>query len=63
MESEINTAQTMPLITQHVVLHPNKRAFSYYDLDAKNWRMDHGEFVIYVGDSSELVPVKQSLPM
>jgi beta-glucosidase len=49
--------------TQHVVLHLNKRAFSYYDVDAKNWRMDPGEFVIYVGDSSESVPLKQSFPM
>lgn len=49
--------------TQHVVLHLNKRAFSYYDVDAKNWRIDPGEFVIYVGDSSESVPLKQSFPM
>jgi beta-glucosidase len=49
--------------TQQVVLHLNKRAFSYYDVDAKNWRMDPGEFVVYVGDSSESVPLKQSFPM
>ena len=42
--------------TQHVVLHLNKRAFSYYDVDAKNWRIDPG-------DSSESVPLKQSFPM
>jgi hypothetical protein len=33
------------------------------NVDAKNWRMDPGEFVIYVGDSSESVPLKQSFPM
>jgi beta-glucosidase len=49
--------------TQHVVLHLNKRAFSYYDVDTKNWRMDPGEFVIYVGDSSESLPLKQAFSM
>jgi len=48
---------------QHVVLHLNRRAFSYYDVDAKNWRVDPGEFVIYVGDSSEAIGLKQSLQM
>jgi beta-glucosidase len=48
---------------QRVVLHLNKRAFSYYDVDAKNWRIDPGEFEIYVGDSAEAVELKQSLKM
>jgi len=48
---------------QHVVLHLNKRAFSYYDVDAKGWRVDPGEFVIYVGDSSEAIALKQSLQL
>jgi len=48
---------------QHIVLHLNKRAFSYYDVDAKNWRVDPGEFVVYVGDSSEAIELKQSLQM
>ena len=48
---------------QHVVLHLNKRAFSYYDVDAKNWRVDSGQFEIYVGDSSEAIALKQSLQM
>ena len=48
---------------QHVVLHLDKRAFSYYNIETKSWRLDPGEFVIYVGDSSESVPLKQSFPM
>jgi beta-glucosidase len=48
---------------QRVVLHLDKRAFSYYDVDAKSWRIDPGEFQIYVGDSSESVPLKLSLKM
>lgn len=46
---------------QHVVLHLDKRAFSYYDVNAKNWRVDPGQFQIYVGDSSEAIALKQSL--
>jgi beta-glucosidase len=48
---------------QRVVLQLDKRAFSYYDVDAKSWRIDPGEFQIYVGDSSESVPLKLSLKM
>jgi len=48
---------------QHVVLHLNKRAFSYYDVDAKNWRIDPGQFEIYVGDSSDAIALKQPLQM
>jgi len=49
--------------TQHLVLHLTKRVFSYYDVDAKSWRMDPGEFAIYVGDSSGSVRLKRSFPM
>jgi beta-glucosidase len=48
---------------RHVVLSLNKRAFSYYDVAAKDWRMDPGTFVIYVGDSSEAIALKQDLRM
>ena len=48
---------------QHLVLHLNKRAFSYYDVDAKNWRVDPGQFEIYVGDSSEAIALKQPIQM
>ncbi len=48
---------------QHVALHLNKRAFSYYDVDAKNWRIDPGQFEIYVGDSSDAIALKQPLQM
>jgi beta-glucosidase len=45
------------------VLHLNKRAFSYYDVEAKGWRVDPGEFQIFVGDSSDAIALKQSLTL
>jgi beta-glucosidase len=60
---QFSKVRLKPGEVQHVVLHLNKRAFSYYDVDAKDWRMDPGEFVIYVGDSSEATVLKQSLQL
>jgi beta-glucosidase len=48
---------------RHVVLMLNKRAFSYYDVEAKDWRVDPGKFQIYVGDSSDAIALKQELQM
>jgi beta-glucosidase len=48
---------------RHVVLNLDKRAFSYFDVGAKDWRVDPGAFVIYVGDSSESIALKQELNM
>ncbi len=48
---------------QHVVLHLDKRAFSYYNIETKSWRLDPGSFDIFVGDSSEHAEEKHSLQM
>jgi beta-glucosidase len=48
---------------RHVVLSLNKRAFSYYDTEAKDWRVDPGNFEVYVGDSSDSIALKQELQM
>jgi beta-glucosidase len=48
---------------RHVVLSLNKRAFSYYDAEAKDWRVDPGSFEVYVGDSSDAIALKQELQM
>ena len=44
--------------TQHVTVRLDERAFSYWD---HGWHVDPGQFVIYVGDSSEHTPL--SVPM
>jgi len=48
---------------QRVVLHLNKRAFSYYDVQAKDWHLDPGLFEVFVGDSSDSVTLKLPLQM
>lgn len=48
---------------QHVVLHLDRRAFSYYDTETKKWQLDPGSFDIFVGDSSEDAALKHSLQM
>jgi beta-glucosidase len=49
--------------TQHVVLALNRRAFTYYDVSAKDWVLDPGRFEIFVGDSSDQILLKRSLQM
>ncbi len=44
--------------TQRVMLTLDRRAFSYYDVQGKNWKADPGEFTILVGGSSDNTPLK-----
>jgi len=48
---------------QHVLLHLDRRAFSYYDAETKKWQLDPGSFDIFVGDSSDDVALKHTLQM
>jgi beta-glucosidase len=38
--------------TKHVTLTLDRRAFSHYDVDAKDWLADAGEYEVFVGRSS-----------
>jgi len=44
--------------TRRVTLILDRRAFSYYDVDQKNWRADPGQFDILVGGSSDKLPLR-----
>jgi beta-glucosidase len=46
--------------TRHVTLPLDRRAFSYYDVNKKDWRAEPGEFQILVGGSSDNTPLKGS---
>lgn len=48
---------------QHVSLKLDKRAFSYYDVGSKGWKMDPGAFTVMVGESSEAIALKAPLTM
>jgi Fibronectin type III-like domain len=36
----------------------NRRAFSYYDVEGKDWKAEPGEFTILIGGSSDSTPLK-----
>lgn len=48
---------------QHVVLHLDRRAFEYYDVAGKTWKLDPGQFTIMVGESSATIAASQTLQM
>ncbi|HEY4358571.1 MAG TPA: glycoside hydrolase family 3 C-terminal domain-containing protein [Acidobacteriaceae bacterium] len=52
-----------PGAEQHVVLHLDRRAFEYYDVEGKGWKLDPGAFTIFVGQSSEALDLRQNLDM
>jgi len=47
--------------TKHVSVHLNDRAFAFYDVAAKNWKIAPGTFTIGVGDSSASIDLKGSV--
>jgi beta-glucosidase len=44
--------------TRHVQVALDRRAFSYYDVDKKDWMAAPGEFTILVGGSSDNTPLR-----
>jgi beta-glucosidase len=44
--------------TRRVMLTLDRRAFSYYDVQGKDWKAEPGEFTILVGGSSDNTPLK-----
>ncbi|MGA8866719.1 MAG: fibronectin type III-like domain-contianing protein, partial [Candidatus Sulfotelmatobacter sp.] len=41
--------------TRRVTLSLDRRAFSYYDVDKKDWNADPGKFEVLVGSSSDKI--------
>lgn len=52
-----------PGAKQHVTLRLNQRAFEYYNVASKGWKMDPGAFTVMVGESSEAIVLKAPLTM
>jgi beta-glucosidase len=44
--------------TKRIMLTLDPRAFSYYDVEGKDWKAEPGEFTILVGGSSDNTPLK-----
>jgi beta-glucosidase len=49
--------------TKHVTLDLDSRSFSYWDEATHNWKLDPGNFVIRIGDSSENTPLRADLTL
>jgi len=49
--------------TQHVTITLDRRAFSYYDPNAKQWRADAGDFEILLGRSAEQIELRGKLTL
>ena len=49
--------------TQRVSLQLDRRAFAYWDVQLKEWRVDPGKFTIMVGDSSESLPLNGTITL
>ena len=47
--------------TRHVTVKLDRRAFSYYDINLKQWHVDPGEFDILVGQSVEQIKLRGKL--
>jgi beta-glucosidase len=47
-----------PRETRHVLIALDRRAFSYYDVNKKDWTAEPGEFSILVGGSSDNTPLR-----
>jgi beta-glucosidase len=45
---------------RHVTAMLDKRSLAYWDVKTHDWNVDPGKFVVYVGDSSENVPLQES---
>lgn len=44
--------------TRHIKVTLDRRAFSYYDADSRQWRVDAGEFEVLVGRSAEQIELR-----
>jgi beta-glucosidase len=49
--------------TKRVSLRLDRRAFSYYDVNRKDWNAEPGDFAILVGSSSEKIELKGSFTL
>ena len=49
--------------TKHLTVELDGRAFAFYDVEGKHWKVDSGEFGILVGDSSADTPLQSKVQL
>jgi beta-glucosidase len=47
--------------SRHLSIPFDRRAFAYWDVGTKDWKVDPGKFRVFVGDSSANVPLQQEI--
>lgn len=47
--------------TKHVTVPLDARSFAYYDVGGKKWVVDPGKFTVEVGDSVDMLPLKETV--
>jgi beta-glucosidase len=52
-----------PHETRQVRINLDSRAFAYYDTDTHQWKVDRGDFNIFVGHSVDDIELKQHVPL
>jgi len=52
-----------PRQTKHVTIRFDRRAFSFYDVNKKDWNAEPGEFLLLVGASSDDIRLKGSFTL
>ena len=45
--------------TRHISLTLNKRSLAYWDVNSRGWKVDPGQFKVFVGDSAGNVPLQK----
>jgi beta-glucosidase len=53
--------QLAPGETRHVQIQLDPRAFAYYDVPSKSWKINPGRYTISVGDNLQNLPLKGSI--
>ena len=49
--------------TKTISVDLDRRAFAYYDVQEKAWKITPGEFKILVGSSSRAIPLEQGIKL
>jgi beta-glucosidase len=49
-----------PGAVKHISIRLDRRSLAYWDESAQDWKVDPGQFEVYVGDSSAHVPLAQA---
>ncbi len=48
---------------RHTILHLDRRAFEYYDVPGRQWKLDPGIFKVMIGESSEGITLRGNVNM